>query len=252
MTNLSNRHALVTGASSGLGRHMATILSAHGARVSLAARRVEKLDDLAAEIAEAGGRAQAVEMDVGDPDAVAAGFAEAADAFGPVAICVNNAGVSHMDRAEALDAATWDKVTNVNLRGVFLVAQAAGRQMIEAGQGGSIVNIASILGERVAGGVAAYAASKAGVLQMTRALALEWARHGIRVNAIAPGYMQTDLNEDFFASEAGKALVKRIPQRRLGELSELDGPLLLLVSDAGSFVTGVTLPVDGGHLCSTL
>ncbi|MBJ3762026.1 glucose 1-dehydrogenase [Maribius pontilimi] len=252
MTDLQQRHALVTGASSGLGRHMAKTLAAHGARVTVAARRVAKLETLVAEIADTGGTAQAIEMDVSAADDIQAGFTAAAKDFGPVAICVNNAGVSHMDRAETLDVDTWDKVIDVNLRGVFLVAQAAARQMIDAGSGGSIVNIASILGDRVAGGVVAYATSKAGVSHMTRALALEWARHDIRVNALAPGYMQTELNDDFFASDAGKALIRRIPQRRLGRLDELDGPLLLLASDAGSFMTGAVLPVDGGHLVATL
>lgn len=251
-TNLEGRHALVTGASSGLGRHMATTLARNGARVSVAARRLDRLDALVAEIREAGGEAHAVEMDVRGPESVARGLAVAAEAFGPVAICVNNAGVTHMGRAEELDLAEWDRVMEVNLRGVFAVAQAAAGQMIAAGRGGSIVNIASILGERVAGGVVAYATAKAGVAQMTKALALEWARHGIRVNALAPGYMATDLNEEFFATDAGAALVKRIPQRRLGEMAELDGPLLLLASEAGSYMTGAVLPVDGGHLVSTL
>ncbi len=251
-TDLEGRHALVTGASSGLGRHMAATLAAAGARVSVAARRRDRLDSLVSEIAGAGGEAQAVEMDVSAADFVSAGFSRAAEAFGPVSVCVNNAGVTHMGRAETLDLADWDRVMDVNLRGVFAVAQAAAGQMIAAGQGGSIVNIASILGERVAGGVVAYATAKAGVAQMTKALALEWARHRIRVNALAPGYMATELNDDFFASDAGAALIKRIPQRRLGEVAELDGPLLLLASEAGSYMTGAVLPVDGGHLVSTL
>ena len=139
-----------------------------------------------------------------------------------------------------------------NLRGGFLVAQAAGRMMRAQGRGGAIVNIASILGLRVAGQVAAYAASKAAVVQLTRAMAFELARHAIRVNALCPGYVETDLNRDFFAGEQGQALIRRIPQRRLGRLSDLDGPLLLLCSDAGAYMTGVALPVDGGHLVSSL
>ena len=150
------------------------------------------------------------------------------------------------------DERNWDSVVNTNLKGVWLVAQAAARRMIENKVKGSIVNIASILGLRVAGAVAPYAISKAGVIQMTKALALEWARYGIRVNALAPGYFVTELNDDFFQSDAGQALIKRVPQRRLGQLSELDGPLLLLISNAGSFMTGSVVTVDGGHMVSGL
>jgi NAD(P)-dependent dehydrogenase (short-subunit alcohol dehydrogenase family) len=151
-----------------------------------------------------------------------------------------------------LDAADWDRVVDTDLRGVWLVAQAAALRMVRHRTGGSIVNIASILGLRVAGGLAPYAVAKAGVVQLTKALALEWARHGIRVNALAPGYIETDINRDFFATEAGRALVKRIPQRRLGRATDLDGPLLLLLSDAGAYMTGAVVAVDGGHLVSSL
>ena len=138
------------------------------------------------------------------------------------------------------------------LTGVFRVAQAAARTMVAAGQGGSIVNIASIAGHRVAGNLAAYAAAKAGVVQVTKALALEWARHGIRVNSISPGYIETDINREFFATEAGQTMIRRIPQRRLGQMSDLDGPLLLLASDDSDFMTGSDIVVDGGHLVSSL
>jgi NAD(P)-dependent dehydrogenase (short-subunit alcohol dehydrogenase family) len=249
---LSARHALVTGASSGLGRHFAGVLAAAGAKVTVAARREAALAETVASIRDHGTQAQAVRMDVTSASSVEQAFADAEAQFGPVAIVINNAGVT-VTRA-ALDVAEndWDSVIGTNLKGVWLVARHAARRMIHHETGGSIVNIASILGLRVAGGVTPYAISKAGVVQMTKALALEWARHRIRVNALAPGYIETDLNDAFFGSDAGKALIRRIPQRRLGEARELDGPLLLLASDAGSYMTGSVIAVDGGHLVSGL
>jgi len=246
---LDGKTALITGASSGLGLHFAGVLAARGAKVVLAARRVEALEAARAGIAALGGTARALALDVADPASVEAAFAEIGEAPD---IVVNNAGVSGSQPALEMDAATWDSVVDTNLKGAFLVAQAAARALRDAGKGGSIVNIASILGHRVAGSVSAYAASKAGLVQLTRALALEWARYGIRVNALCPGYIETDLNRDFFAGEAGRALIKRIPQRRLGKPSELDGALLLLATDAGSYITGTALVADGGHLVSSL
>ncbi|TWA81430.1 NAD(P)-dependent dehydrogenase (short-subunit alcohol dehydrogenase family) [Azospirillum brasilense] len=250
--SLTNRTALVTGASAGLGRHFAGVLAAAGARVALAARRRESLDAAVAEIEAAGGQAVAVPLDVTDAASVRDGVRMAASALGGLDILVNNAGTT-VSKA-ALDHAEeeWDRVIDTNLKGAFLTAQEAARVMREQGRGGSIVNIASILGLRVAGHVAAYAASKAGLVQLTQALALEWARYGIRVNALAPGYMETDLNRDFLATDAGQALIRRVPQRRLGRLADLDGPLLLLCSDASAYMTGAVVPVDGGHLVSTL
>ncbi len=172
--------------------------------------------------------------------------------FGGLSILVNNAGVSGAARAADLSESEWDQVLDTNLKGVFLVAQAVAQGMRASGRGGAIVNIASILGHRVAGGVSAYAASKAGVIQLTKALALEWARDGIRVNALCPGYIETDINREFFATEPGQQLIRRIPQRRLGQPEELDGALLLLASQAGSYITGSTIAVDGGHLVSSL
>jgi NAD(P)-dependent dehydrogenase (short-subunit alcohol dehydrogenase family) len=228
------------------------VLAAAGASVTVAARRETALAETVASIAASGGKAQAVRMDVTDASSIERGFAEAEAGFGPVRVVINNAGITMTRAALEVAERDWAGILDTNLKGSWLVAQHAARRLIHHGSGGSIVNIASILGLRVAGGVSPYAVSKAGVLQMTKALALEWARHRIRVNALAPGYIETDLNDDFFSSDAGKALIRRIPQRRLGEATELDGPLLLLASDAGSYMTGSVVAVDGGHLVSGL
>lgn len=251
MNEMPGKTALVTGASSGLGAHFARVLARDGYGVALAARRVDALVALKAEIEASGGRAEVVALDVADEKSVEAAFAEM-DRLGLRAdVVVNNAGISDAKPALEISAAEWDRVVDVNLRGVFLVAQAAARRMKDA-DGGSVVNVASILGHRVAGAVASYAASKAGVVRLTEALALEWARYGIRVNALCPGYIETDLNRDFFDTEPGEALVKRIPQRRLGRPEDLDGALLLLASDASCYMTGSSIVVDGGHLVSSL
>ena len=249
---LEGRAALVTGASSGLGRHFARTLARAGARVAVAARRVDRLEELRREIEAAGGEAVAVALDVTDAASVAAAVGEAARRLGPLRILVNNAGIALTKGVLEASEADWDHVIDTNLKGSWLVAQAVARHMAEHGAGGSIVNIGSITGLRVAGQVSAYAASKAALLHLTRAMALELVRHRIRVNALAPGYIETELNQAFFASEAGKALVKRIPQRRLGRPEELDGALLLLTSDAGSYMTGSVVAIDGGHLVSSL
>ena len=249
---LNGRHALVTGASSGLGRHFASVLADAGAQVTVAARRETQLAQTVEAIIAAGGKAHAVRLDVTDAGSVEQAFAAAEERLGPVTIVVNNAGVTVTRSALDMTENDWTSVVDTNLKGAWMVAQHAARRIINHGESGSIVNIASILGIRVAGGVAPYAISKAGVVQMTKALALEWARHRIRVNALAPGYIETELNDAFFSSDAGKALIRRVPQRRLGELRELDGPLLLLASDAGSYMTGSIVAVDGGHLVSGL
>lgn len=246
--DLSGRTALITGASSGLGRHFAGVLSRAGAAVVLAARRVEALEEAASEIRAAGGTAAVVPLDVVDAASVEAAVAAA----GPLDVLVNNAGIAAPASFLSLSEADFDRVLDVNLKGAFLVAQAFARRAREAGRPGVVVNIASVLGLRVAGHVSAYAASKAGLIQLTRAMALELARDRIRVNAIAPGYFATEINDGFLASDAGRAMLKRIPQRRIGDLSDLDGPLLLLCSDASAYMTGAVIPVDGGHLVSSL
>lgn len=250
--DLRNKRALVTGAFGGLGAEFARTLSAAGAHVALAGRRLQAGEQLAAELAAADRQACAIALDVTQPDSVAGLFDAASERLGgAIDILVNNAGITTARPALEHSEADWMGVIDVNLNGTWRVAQAAGRHM-QARGGGSIINIASILGLRVAQQVPAYAASKAALIQLTQALALEWARHGIRVNALAPGYIETDLNREFFASDAGQALIRRVPQRRLGQARELSAPLLLLASDASSFMTGSVLVVDGGHLISTL
>lgn len=246
MFNLTGKRALVTGASSGLGAHFAGVLARAGADVVLAARREEALAGVADALAHAGARCSTLRLDIADPASIAG-----LDLSG-IDIVVNNAGIAR--EASALDQteADWDAVVDTNLKGLFLLAQAAARAMRDRGNGGSIINIASILGLRQGAGVLPYAVSKAGVVQLTKTLALEVARHGIRVNAIAPGYFNTEINAHFWECEAGKAMMRRIPQRRLGEVGDLDGPLLLLSSDASAYMTGSVLVVDGGHMVSGL
>lgn len=250
--DLGGKRVLVTGASSGLGAHFARLLVGEGAQVAAAARRIDRLEQLARDCAGLPGRILPLALDVGSVAAIETGIAEAATALGGLDVLINNAGVAESERALAVTEAQWDAQLDVNLKGCFFCAQAVARVMAEQPQGGAIVNIASILGERVAASVAPYAISKAGLIQMTRALALEWARHKVRVNALAPGYVVTDINREFFAGEAGEALKKRIPMRRAGELSDLDGPLLLLCSQASRYMTGAVIAVDGGHLVSGL
>jgi NAD(P)-dependent dehydrogenase (short-subunit alcohol dehydrogenase family) len=250
--SLDGRTALVTGASGALGARFAEVLAGAGAALALAARRTGPTEALRERLAERGARAAVVTMDVTDGASVEAAVAEAEAALGPVDVIVNNSGVA--EPAASLDQSDddWHRVFAVNLDGARRVSIAAVRRLVALKRPGAIVNVASILGLRQGAGVTAYAASKAALVQMTAQHALEWARYGVRVNALAPGYIETDLNRDFFATDAGQAQVKRITQRRLGRPEELDGALLLLASEAGSFITGSTLVVDGGHLVSPL
>ncbi len=248
---MKDKTVLVTGASSGLGHHFAKVLSGAGAYVALAARRREKLENLASEINNAGGKALAIGMDVTDRGSVIAALDEIAKDLGVPNVLINNAGTASGAAALDVTDADWRKVLDTNLEGAWIVAQETARRMRDNG-GGNIVNTASILGFRVSMGVAPYAISKAGIVQMTKVLALELARFGIRVNALAPGYIETELNIDYLNSEGGKAMLKRVPMRRAGRLNDLDGPLLLLASDASAYMSGAVIPVDGGHLVNTL
>jgi NAD(P)-dependent dehydrogenase (short-subunit alcohol dehydrogenase family) len=250
--DVKGKVALVTGASSGLGENFARRLAAEGATVAVAARRADRLGKLVAEIEQGGGKALALSLDVTDPASVEAVFAAIVKAVGAPDIVVNNAGVAQTKASIELSEEDWRGVMNTNLDGAWRVAQAGAKSMVAAGKGGTIINIASILGLRVGTHLLAYAAAKAALVQVTKALALEWARYKIRVNAIAPGYIETEINQGFFATDAGQAVVKRIPVRRIGYPSDLDGALLLLASDAGSFMTGSIVVVDGGHVVNSL
>jgi len=246
--DLGGKVALVTGASSGLGAHFAHCLGEAGASVVLAARRADRLQSLQAELAKKRITARAVDLDVQSGDSIAA----ALDAAGPLDIVVNNAGISIVKPALEILEEDWDAVVDTNLRGAWLVAQGAARRWAADKRPGSIVNIASILGLRTIGQVAPYNASKAGLIHLTQALAMEWARYRIRVNAICPGYIETEMNSAFWKTLGGQKLIDRIPQRRIGQPEHLDGALLLLASEAGDFMTGSTITVDGGHIVNSL
>ena len=246
--DLGGRVALVTGASSGLGARFAEVLAANGAAVVLVARRTDRLAGIKSRIEAAGGRAITAAADVTDRAAMTAAYDAAEAAFGTVTILVNNAGIAHADRAVDMPQTEWRRVLATNLDAVFFWSQEAARRMLAAGRPGAIVNIASVLGFGVAKGTVAYATAKAGVVQMTKALGLELAFKGIRVNAIAPGWFVTDLNRDYLRSEAGAKLTRDIPVGRFGRDGDLDGALLLLASDAGRYIAGATIVVDGGQM----
>jgi len=245
---LDGKVAFVTGASGGLGAHFAKVLAANGAKIIVAARREDALEEVSSEIRTFGGECETVMLDVTDSKSIVGVSAQ----LNRADILVNNAGIVRDGAALDQSENDWDAVMSTNLKGMFLMAQAAANAMQQHGRGGSIINIASILGLRQAGGILPYAVSKAGAIQLTKTLALEWARFGIRVNALAPGYIDTNLNAEFWQTAAGQALIRRIPQRRLGKPEELDGPLLLLASDLSSYMTGSVVETDGGHLVSSL
>ncbi|MGQ3356020.1 MAG: SDR family NAD(P)-dependent oxidoreductase [Phreatobacter sp.] len=245
--DMSGRVALVTGAGTGLGARFCMALAEHGAAVVAVARRADKVEGVAEAIRKAGGRAIAVSGDVTDTASIAGAFDAAEKAFGTVDAVVANAGIAVPGRASDISDEDWRRTMATNLDGVFFTAREAAQRLLKAGKHGAIVNIASILGYGVGKGNASYAVSKAAVIQMTQALALEWAFKGIRVNAIAPGYVVTDINRDYLTSGKGAEMTKEIPVGRFGREEDLDGALLLLLSDAGAFMTGTTVTVDGGQ-----
>ncbi len=250
--NLQGKVALVTGASSGLGAHFALTLASAGATVIAAARRKEKLQQLVKDIEDAGGRAFAIAMDVTSASSVAAALDEAKSHFPTIDILVNNAGIAGSRHSLKEDEENWDAIMDTNLKGAWRVAHAVANHSVATGKPCSIINIASILGLRVGFGESSYAISKAAVVHMTKALALELARKQIRVNALCPGYFATEMNTDYLHSESGQAYLKGTTAGRMGDIDELSGPLLLLASDAGSFINGAVIPVDGGHLVGSL
>jgi NAD(P)-dependent dehydrogenase (short-subunit alcohol dehydrogenase family) len=239
---------LITGASQGLGRQFARVLAGHGAAVVLAARQADKLKSLEAEIKVKGGRAAAVQMDVTDTAGIARALDAAEAALGPITVLINNAGIAIEKLSTEQTETDWDAVINANLKGAYFLATEMARRMIARKQDGNIVNIASVLGLSVMKFLSPYTISKAGIIQATKAMALELAGSNIRVNALAPGYIDTEMNHDFWATPAGEKLTKRIPQRRVGAESDLDGAILLLASQASRYMTGSVVTVDGGFL----
>lgn len=249
---LLGRTVLVTGAFSGLGLHFSELLARHGASVAMAGRRLALGEQIARELGSEGLEVMAVEIDVTHSASVAAAIEKVEKWRGGVDVLVNNAGIATTEAALSVADDDWDRVVDTNLGGNWRMAQAAARSMSRRREGGAIVNVASILGLRTAQQVPAYAASKAALLHLTRVLALEWARHNIRVNALAPGYVETEINRDFLRSEAGQRLLARVPTRRAAVPCDLDGPMLLLASSAAAHMTGSIVVVDGGHAVSSL
>lgn len=246
--SMQGKRVLVTGASSGFGAHFAVTLAEAGADLVLAARRLERLEQTAAAVRAFGREALVLPMDVADPASVEQAFTR----MPALDVVINNAGISRLGTTESLSEDDWDAVLDTNLKGVWAVSRAAIKAWRAAGRPGNLVNVASVLALRVGNQLPAYAASKAAVVQFTRSVALDYARYNIRCNALCPGYFVTEINRDWLASEAGQRQISRVPFRRVGEMEDISGPLLLLASDASRFMSGVALPVDGGHLCSAL
>ncbi len=244
--DLHGRSALVTGGGNGLGRHFAKVLATAGARVILCARQIDRIRACADEINAAGGRAEYFPMDVTDSASVVDVF-DKASAGGVISIVVNNAGINSVPSLLEVSEAEWENVLATNLKGSWLVAREAVVRLVRAQTGGTIINIASVLGVAAQKGTGPYGASKAAVLHLTHNMALEWAKYNVRVNAIAPGYFSTGMADSFVATDAGQAMIRRIPQRRLGNIEDLSGAILLLASDASAYMTGSTITVDGGQ-----
>jgi len=243
---------LVTGASSGIGEHFARVLAAAGAKVALAARREDRLAELAREIEAKGGQCLPLACDVTKQASVAAAITAAEERLGPLSVLVNNAGVVVSKPLFEHTEEDWDYVVDTNLKGAWLAAREFAHHLVGLKRPGRIINISSVLASRTIGRVPAYCAAKAGLSHLTQVLAMELARYGILVNALAPGYIETDFNRAFFATEPGKALIGRIPLRRIGQVPDLDGALLFLASPASAYVTGAVLAVDGGHAVAAI
>ncbi len=250
--SVAGQVALVTGASSGIGRRFAEVLAAAGAKVALAARRADRLAELAQEIEGRGGLCLPLSCDVTKRDSVTAAITTAEDRLGPLSILVNNAGVVVSKPLFEHTEEDWDYVVDTNLKGAWLMAREFAHHLIGRKRPGRIINISSILASRTIGRVPAYCAAKAGLSHLTQVLAMELARYGILVNALAPGYVETDFNREYFQSEPGQALIRRIPLRRLGQAPDLDGALLFLASPASAYVTGAVIAVDGGHAVAAI
>ncbi|MCW0234507.1 MAG: SDR family oxidoreductase [Ferrovibrio sp.] len=244
--SLKGKVAVVTGASSGLGERFAELLSGAGASVALAARRTDRLKTLADRITTAGGTAITVKLDVNDYDNIQGAFAEIAGKLGGVDVLINNSGVNKQGRIVDVTPDDFDFAMNTNAKGAFFVAQAAARDMIARKAEGRIINIASVAGLKVLSQLSVYCMSKAAVVQMTKAMALEWARYGINTNAICPGYIETEINRDYWGTPGGKKLVEMLPRRRVGEPKDLDGLILLLASNEARFINGAIIAADDG------